>query len=82
MLGRGTYFNEVQAGLNFTILLPQPSKYWDYRHVPPGPALLPIFTRKSPVIADKDLVYSTKSRSLCSHCSTSVTREPFRFVPR
>jgi hypothetical protein len=26
-----------QAGLKLTVLLPQPSKYWDYRYEPPCP---------------------------------------------
>jgi hypothetical protein len=34
----------AQAGLNFTILLPQPPKGWDYRCVPPGPAYFSSFT--------------------------------------
>jgi hypothetical protein len=30
----------AQAGLQLAVLLPQPPKFWDYRHVPPCLAML------------------------------------------
>lgn len=76
------YSNVVQAGLNFTILLPQPSKYW--RWLTTGMCPRPstdtyLGWKESGHCREKP---DLKSRRLRRHCSISVTGEPFRFVPR
>lgn len=39
-------FSVVQAGVDPSILLPQPAKGWHYEHKPSGPALKAIFKRR------------------------------------
>jgi hypothetical protein len=42
-------FSVAQAGLKFSILLPQPHKYWDYRYVPPRLACLRVTFKPTPI---------------------------------
>lgn len=78
------YFNVVQAGLNFTILLPQPSKYW--RWLITGMCHQAQHWHLSwlerVLLLQRETWFRVKSRCLCRHCSISITGEPFRFVPR